>query len=562
MTTDLEIGATFTGIDTILSAQFTNSNGTSPGSGLLEILPQEREIPYIGDLTFFCGRDSVTLKDVRIGEAIYNAGSAGRTISLPLMDARWRWQYGIISGRYNVRKADGSVDGYSEKTPQELAKLLLEEMGVFRSDVRSLPNFSRPYVDWEADNPAQMLDRLCNDLGCQIAFDPTDGSVDIVVQGRGSDLPTLTEFELQSGQGIDPKERPERLVFYAGYTQYQVRLPLVPVGVDVGQDIKPVDELSYKLPQGWEQTHPSMTEIPESQITLPSGAKTSHRELALRSVFRMYRVKDEIEVYLGKFSEGPTTVNRRDIVLLDQLAETYTDPVTNVKKPKSSRVFGVFWHEGRPDYVNSTAGTQIDLDFSVNTEQQLVQFSQQVTKKIEDDGTINPAELYLEAVVLVRDEDNNAIRRYTKDFRPKGNSYRAKNRPVKVDDVFLTVIHQYDGSEDSAGVDNLVTNQKEVDEQADYYLRSTAEEYDTPTTSDKPYCTIVPIRNDGAIQQVTWSVSSSGAITRASRGTEHDLVIPSYKERQLINENKAAASTVKKVVAQQVAQQIFAGALK
>lgn len=551
MTDGLPINATFTGIDTILAAQFTLSQGVSPGTGILEILPQQREIPYIGDLTFICGRDLLTLKNIRIGEAIYNTGRGGRTISLPLLDDRWRWKFGIISGRYNVRKADGSVEAYSEKSPQELARILLEEMRVTKFNVFALPNFARPFVDWEAETPAMALQNLCSSLGCRIAYDPTDGSVNIVTQGEGGELPGILAYELQDGSGIDPQERPDKLVFYAGYTQHQVRLPLEAVGLDVSGEIKPVEALSYRAPQGWGQTHPSMTEIPDSPISLASGAKVSQRELALQSVWRWYRVKEEIEVYLTTLKEGPTTVNRRDIIVLNQLAETYTDPVTNVKKPKPAQVYGTFWHEGRPDYANCPAGTKLELDFSVNTEQQLVQISQQLTKKPEEDGTIEPAELYLEAAILVRDENTNAIRRYTKDFRPKGNSFNAQDQPVKVEDVFLTIVHQYDGVDDSSGVDNLVINRKEVEDQADYYLRAAAKDYETPTTRDKIYCTIVPIQIDGAIQQVSWSFGTSGATTRASRGTEHDLAIPSYRERQLMLANMEAAKTAKKVAAQQ-----------
>jgi hypothetical protein len=78
----------------------------------------------------------------------------------------------------------------------------------------------------------------------------------------------------------------------------------------------------------------------------------------------------------------------------------------------------------------------------------------------------------------------------------------------------------------------LNINDNEFNREADFQLEAAEWEYDVGPLSDVTYAGLVPLSPDGAIQQVSWSVGGSGAITRASRNGEHHPFIPGYQERK------------------------------
>jgi hypothetical protein len=66
---------------------------------------------------------------------------------------------------------------------------------------------------------------------------------------------------------------------------------------------------------------------------------------------------------------------------------------------------------------------------------------------------------------------------------------------------------------------------------AQYYLLAEAAKWELKEARERVYNGIVPIQLDGAIAQVTWEVGPNGAMTTASRNSEHALHLPSYPER-------------------------------
>ena len=181
--------ASFPGIRIILSASMTFSDGISPSTCTIRFPPDEEITEQVGTLKFTYGDEVIEFPEAGIVFNSLKADASGQEWSIQIQDRRWKWQYGIISGIYNLRKSDGRLDPVlPRKTPQELATLLLDAMGEVGYDVSKLPNKSRPETAWTTANPAKELASLCESLSCRIVLG-LDNKVRILVDGEGADLP-------------------------------------------------------------------------------------------------------------------------------------------------------------------------------------------------------------------------------------------------------------------------------------------------------------------------------------------------------------------------------------
>src|SRR5579872_313698 len=239
------------------------SQGISPGVCHVE-LPQELcgQLASRGDLEFTYGDQSFTLFDCKLASGHLAPARGGYLARVRLLDRRWRWKFGCISGNYNLRMAAGApaaegldanaghgvipaaldasrrVRPGTEKSPQELAILCLEAMGETLYDVSALPNDPRPQVDWSYSNPAQALQSLCDGLGCRVVLGLADNRVRIVRHGEGSPLPQNAFVEFPSA-GLRPAAAPGALLLVGGPSVFQGFLPLEPVGIDLDGSIRP-----------------------------------------------------------------------------------------------------------------------------------------------------------------------------------------------------------------------------------------------------------------------------------------------------------------------------------
>ena len=248
----------------------------------LEVAPQWTPYTDGGTLAIAFDRVRLEFPDCRLADAYLRRSQGGYVIGLSIVDRRWKWAFGAISGRYNLRCADESIDPENRaRRPQELARLLLDGMGETGYDVSLLPNDARPLIEWISAVPAQALADLCDGLGCRVVLG-IDNRVRIVRAGLGAFLPE--GGRVTEGIGIDPPERPDALAVVCGPTRYQAKWELEAVGLDTDGAIKPIDELSYKPSAGWENEYPGLF----------SGVEgTRSRRRRVESVYRWYRIKKE-----------------------------------------------------------------------------------------------------------------------------------------------------------------------------------------------------------------------------------------------------------------------------
>jgi hypothetical protein len=127
----IEIGqsASWPGVLAVESCVGTISHGIAPAVFVLTTYPQTAAPAEFGNLVITDGFRSVVLRDCKADVARGRYGPDGQTYILTILDRRWKWQGGEISGRYNQVDQRGKLVPWSIRSPAELAKLCLEKMG-------------------------------------------------------------------------------------------------------------------------------------------------------------------------------------------------------------------------------------------------------------------------------------------------------------------------------------------------------------------------------------------------------------------------------------------------
>ena len=506
----------YPGLQNIRSASLSFSHGTMPSAFLFDALPQATIPADIGDLVIQFGGVSLKFTDCAITSAKMRVGSGGRIWSVSMLDRRWRWQFNEISGHYNQRRADGSIQQDTEKTPEELIKLLLEAMKEKNVDLSQVPDTPRPLAIWNAANPAQQLEDLAEYLGLRIVLG-LDDKVKLLQVAQGKNLPTANI--MSPSIGIERAVVPDSLKLIGAPVEFQARIKLEAVAFDVDDKIKLVADLSYK---------PISLHFRDPRAFTDVTVSVKARELAQRDVFKLFRP-------VGFDKSGLNVPELGEIESID-LVQLLTTQVVEQSKAdeagvrKSPDVFGV-WHSGDAAWVNVKGGDRYEGTVSIDLQNNLVRFNEPLYQIDKDDKSFRPPELYIETAFTV-DDDNGFPQAYfkEKELPPKNDTGPFI---IRLPEFRRTVRQKYADAAYLTRVGTPVDNLDDLDTLADSYLDNQEKEYRSETTSEATYAGIVAIEPDGAIQQVSWSFGvATGATTHASRNGEHGG-IPPYKERRL-----------------------------
>jgi hypothetical protein len=525
--------AYFPGIQQIRRASFTLSQGITPSSALIEIVPQSNIIAEIGTLTFSFGPLLLQFRDCRVNTAsIRRTQGQGSVLSFQVRDRRWKWRYGKIIGRYNVRKRDETIDSQTEKTPQQLATLLLQAMNESRFDVSALPNRSRPEVSWDYDNPATELDKLVNSLGCRIVLG-LDNRIRIRRVGIGRDLPG--QDQMREGYGVMIPQRPDSLKLVGGPTRYQYKVLLEAVGEETDGSIKPIDDLSYKPSDGWEDVH---------HEDFHDIADNEKRQLALKTVYRLYRIKQQANLAGGGRNAlnppgytGPDILKLKQLLpisskLLDTFIVTHSETGETEEAERDAFVEGDYYDNVSNNILRdaNVTGLKYPGSFSIDEDSGIVRFGRPVFKFNSDDQVV-PATLYLTTISKIENATTRQLERYTRERRLPGQSQGTGPRILHQEEIVQWVKASYDRLTNV--VQNVTSNiNLDLNTQADYVLDAAQQELLQPESKELAYAGLKAIEPDGAIQQVSWQIGPGGATTQASLNSEFDFAVPSYKERQ------------------------------
>ncbi len=533
--------ARFPGVDDFRQASMTfSAHGISPSVCLMTTVPRSAYAAEFGTLEFTYGGVRIRFPNAAVVRGSAQFSQDGSRVTFAIQDRRWMWKYGTIDGGYNRRLPDGSIDAETKKTPQELAKLLLAAMipgGEQGASISNLPNSARPEVHWEAVNPATELAALCDLLHCRIVLG-LDNRVRIFRIGQGNTLPAGGTI-ISPGFGLESNAAPGAIHAVCAPILFQSKFELEAVGEDTDGTIKLIDDLSYRPGGGggtWEAQYPlGMSDV--NKTYQRDGVTLKTRDLALKTVYRWYRVK---ELVGGGFRQkdfntdqpyNPTKLEHL-LPLFGELVETVAQP-DGTKKNRLAFVSGSFHLEsGGTQATVMPAGSLYTGGFSLDGARGIVQFGEPLF--IQSGTVFSPARLRLTCTHHAK-TDGITIRHEVR--RTGTNAKHVGALPLRHPEIERTIVNTYNGDT----LANTVDNRADVQREANYYIDAQIDELGGTPSADAIYAGILAIQPDGAIQQISWSMGGGvGSITRASRNVEYSLHLPGYKERRRQEKQEAA----------------------
>jgi hypothetical protein len=556
---------TFAGIRSMpfMQANVVLTHGVGPNVSTIQIPPQGGRLIEGGNLELTYGGRRITLHDCKVDSIDMERGSDGLEVwTLNILDRRWKWRMGEISGYYNVRRGEGIVQN-TVKTARELAKLCLEAMGEERFDVAAVPNDQYPEVEWNYEVPAQALGKLCDEIGFRVIL-RLNNTVAVVKAGEGQRLPRGGAV-LRDAATVDPPERPDSLVFVGDRNLWEWDLFLEAVAEEPDGRIVPLNEVSY-APRNEELWYDGF-KWAGPDIDYQEDIDVAFQELAKRSVFRKYRILAGFRV--------PGASRNYWVDVLDQILPLDTsqlseETITNEKRRREPVVWGIWSTEDDGDLnsneVKNAAGIKFSADLTRNPEAAyqrgfridsatgIIEFNESVFRwhrnprvivgpgggvpsaTIDEDFRL-PAELRLRIAFGVRNPQNNQwIHEEVRRNSPR-KKFGTKPEYIKRADVQLKAIY-------NARRERWDLNLGEFEGAAKSYLDEHERRYEVDVPQGMTYVGLEAINLDGAIQQVSWTIDESGTTTKASRNREEPLVAPSYQERRLF---QRTAEEVKRI---------------
>ncbi|QEL18320.1 hypothetical protein [Limnoglobus roseus] len=262
--------STYPGVIGFESVSYAVEHGKTPGRVIATSRFPPVGVASGGDFVITDGQRSLTVRDCkyqRLETEVSNDGTGGWLWTLYFLDRGWRWQTGKMSGHYNQRDTRGNLKPRTVKTFTQMAELCLKEMGekkwdidfpdgVTMSQVANVPDnpapgqttpptSTNPEIVWDHRVPLDCLLDLCDRAGRRFMRCPVRDIVVIKRPGDGAALPASPRF-ISVADGLDATTTPPGVGVYGGLAMFQMRLKLVPVGLEWDGRYVPIDELSYR----------------------------------------------------------------------------------------------------------------------------------------------------------------------------------------------------------------------------------------------------------------------------------------------------------------------------
>lgn len=504
-----QVTAEFAGVP-LESYSFTLNRGITPSVAVVSTIPVPGPLNIpAGRLRLQFGATTIDFEGMAAEVAYFRSvkNDNGWRWSLHLTDRRWKWQFGRVSGEYNIRLADGSTDPAQRKTPGELATLLLTRLGEIEPDVSRMPAGVFPYVKWDGVNPARALASLCESVGCEVVLG-LDNRVTIWPIGQGPELPTNDSLRYPIF-ALNATSKPVKLVVLGSPTRFQSKLKLEPIGKEPSSGHhKLIDELSYVPSTGW---------LSESPWSFAGVTDDTNRMAALDAIWRWYQVTAQSDDSLPVPGTSTSIESAEQYFpLLDELVEA-SQSIEGIYRTQKPYVVGDFWPYS--DAPGNASDLQYSDRFQLLQDRGIVQFPYPVLG-LDTSGAMEKPILNIVVAHGVKDTAGEPVRLERVRILSGGSGAFTIRRP----ELFESFVS-------SAG--SLIDNSAAVREEADRYLDIFAARFTGAPQRHAEYAGFAAIAPNGRIAQVRWEGGTRQiATTKASEMFEFDLSEPSAVQRR------------------------------
>lgn len=437
-------------------------------------------------------------------------------LSVSYEDRRWKWRYASVSGLFNERLPDCGIKwspthvGY-RRNARELFSYVLAAAGD-GGDVSSVPANIYPRCVWQDVPCDEALEYLCDVCRCTIVLDAND-QIKVVREGVGQPL--------QSGMTTHPRSfmrigaLPDAFAIGCGPTRFQSKFLLQAVGLDVDGSIKPIDQLSYKPEEGWSTQYPG---------AFP-GVAEKYRHLAIRTVWRWYRIKSQASGGL-QIPECDEPVLSIDQYELDHwLVDTGKDQ-DEMPRPIPAYLQGKYYPQNDLP-ANTVTKDYLPAPFTIIPSLNVVEFAYPVWYV--DDGYYEPS-LYLTTSYKLKKANGGGYVRHSKRQVCAHPAAGTQDLIIPHPELWKTHVVRY--SSNDTGVSGVENNLDTIGTEIDQYLSLNEPVYSNRTVTDYSYAGVIDPGVDGMREQAVIDCGHDVLpTTRIGQMIEHDIFTEDKRRR-------------------------------
>lgn len=456
------------------------SRGVSPSVFTLYMLPQD-QLDAGGPLRIIHGSTDITLSDCAVAGAFIRHNYDGRwpIWAVHVMDRRWRWAGKTISGDYNRRTSDGTVDPATAKNPQELADLLFQALGDTADTSRMPTSLVRPRCLWNNARADLALQALCDYVACEVVLNPLSDSFEVWPLGFGATTPNLNNV-LPKFRFAPRTSVPSQIEVVCGASVFQHKLKLQNV-------LRNYSNNQQQLQANWE-SKPSDWTV-ESPFSFPGQTDAKKRAIEYEAAYREYRVMGQQDGSLTVPNCSETISSTDQYLLNDYLLETETD-LGGFKRNRPAYVSGDYY--AWTDLPNNTSDAQYSGRFDLNADRRIVKFPFPIFK-LSSSGAYAEPTLYITTSYGVKSTTGEVVRIKRTGTVGGGGGTLSLKRP----EIFAI----YSSSTTPGAQTNT---EAQAIAEADAYVQLFTQKYSDPWASEITYAGLVAGPLDGRLCQVAW----------------------------------------------------------
>lgn len=495
---------TFGGLTGIKGMSFTLSRGVYPSVFTLYMRPQSGIDPGTATLTYGTTGKTLSLSGCMLGEAFIrkNYDQKAPTQAVHGLDRRCRWKFLVVSGDYNRRKPDGTLDTATQKTPAELATLLGAALSE-TIDTSRMPSGVFPRALWRNQRADLALQALCDYVACEVVLNPLSDSVEIWPLGTGQNSPTgLTEI-LPKYKFYPRSNIPSRIEVHGGDSLYQSKLQL--------RTVMRNDNGDQKLITNWEAL-PYTSVGAESPFSFPSITSAVRRSNAYEGYFRDFRVTGQADGTLP-VPNCPVNVTNMDQYIINDFLLYSERDLEGYYRQIPAYLSGDYY--AYTDLPNNTSDTLWTGGFKWFPDRRIVHTDFPVFK-LDSSGKYAEPAFYLNTSYKVKDINGQVVHIVrTGNVGGAGGALIIK-RP-----------------ELSATYSTTTNTEAQANSEADRYVQIFQQKYQDPACSEMTYAGMVLGTLDGKIAQARWDILPTlGIRTTVYENYEGDTSSVSLNERR------------------------------